>query len=84
MSSVKLTCKGINHFFLYFKISKRIFDILQIEFSRLVHVVREEVEHEPVAELGHAQDLAQLVPHVLPRGHDVRAQIAVPQRPACF
>ena len=43
--------------------------------------MREQVEHEPVAELGHAQDLAQLVPHVLPRGHDVRAQVAVPQRP---
>ena len=42
--------------------------------------MREQVEHEPVAEFGHAQDLAQLVPHVLPRGRDVRAQVTVSQR----
>ena len=54
---------------------------VNVMLACLVHVVGEEVEHEPVAELGHAQDLPQLVPHVLPRGRDVRAEVAVPQRP---
>ena len=46
----------------------------------LLHVARDDAEHEPVAESAHAQQLPQLVAHVLARRHHVRAQETLAQR----